>query len=401
MIRGALLGLIVLGLGSCARQSAPPAPLPTPPLPAPVPPPAPAPDPTPSPTNALAVGVRLAPASASLAAMDTARAWSAFRTSCPSLLTREDSSGLTRPEDWHLVCSETLPSGTAEETADFFRTRFELVEVGDGAAFTTGYYEPEIAGSRTRAPGYGVPVYAKPPDLLDANPLTGARGRGRLDEAGNYVLYHDRAAIEAGALAGRGLEIAWAADTIDLFFLQIQGSGRLRLPDGSVMRIGYGGQNGREYVAIGRRLREQGILTEGITMQRIVAWLRANPEAGRALMRENLSYIFFQELTGPGPLGALGRPVTPRASVAADPKFVPLGAPVLLSGMSDARANGLWIAQDTGGAIRGANRFDTFWGAGAEAATIAGGMQARGRAYILLPRGALERLRSRGAPPQR
>jgi len=165
------------------------------------------------------------------------------------------------------------------------------------------------------------------------------------------------------------------------------------------MRIGYAGQNGREYVAIGRLLRERGLLPAPVGMQRIRDWIAANPEAGRALMRENPSYVFFQELTGPGPLGALGRPVTPRTSVAADPKFVPLGAPVLLSGMDNPAADGLWVAQDTGGAIRGPNRFDTFWGAGAEAAATAGSMQSRGRAALLLPRGTLRRLRH--APAQR
>jgi membrane-bound lytic murein transglycosylase A len=334
---------------------------------------------------------------------DAVRAWRAFEISCPSLTTREDASGLTRPEDWRAVCNEMneIVVDGGGDRAGFIRSHFELVRIGDGAAFATGYYEPEIAGSRTRQSGYEVPVYARPPDLLDANPATEERGRGRVDETGAYVLYHDRAAIEAGALQGRGLEIAWAADPVDLFFLQIQGSGRLRLPDGNVMRIGYASQNGRDYVAIGRLLRERAILQPPISMQRITAWLRANPEAGRALMRENPSYVFFQELTGPGPLGALGRPVTPRASVAADPRFVPLGAPVLLTEMDNAQANGLWVAQDTGGAIRGPNRFDTFWGAGAEAATIAGGMQARGRAYILLPRGAIERIRGRAAPAQR
>jgi membrane-bound lytic murein transglycosylase A len=330
-----------------------------------------------------------------LGAEEAARAWRAFRISCPSLLSREDPSGLTEREDWRALCAET-----PDDPAEFFRTRFTPARIGDGAAFATGYYEPEIPGCRTPRPGCQVPVYRKPPDLLEANPATGERGRGRVDQSGNYVLYHDRAAIEQGALAGRGLELAYAADPVDLFFLQIQGSGRLRLPDGSVMRIGYAGQNGREYVAIGRLLRDRGILQPPISMQRIREWIGANPEAGRALMRENLSYVFFQELTGPGPLGALGRPVTPRVTVAADPRFVPLGAPVLLTGMDNPVANGLWIAQDTGGAIRGANRFDTFWGAGEEAARIAGSMSSRGTAYVLLPRAAAERLRSRLAPAQ-
>jgi membrane-bound lytic murein transglycosylase A len=352
--------------------------------------------PTPAPTNALEAGVRRAPSLRRLGPAEAERAWTAFQISCPSLIAREDASGLTRPEDWSELCA-----ARPTDYARFFRTGFEPVEVGDGAAFATGYYEPEIPGSRTRQPGYEVPIYARPPDLLDADPATGARGRGRLDEQGHYVLYHDRAAIEEGALAGRGLEIAWAADPADLFFLQVQGSGRLRLPDGSVMRIGYAGQNGREYVPIGRLLRERATFEPPFSMQRIKDWIHANPEAGRALMRENRSYVFFRELTGPGPLGALGQPVTARATVAADPRFVPLGAPVLLAGMDNAAADGLWVAQDTGGAIRGPNRFDTFWGAGADAAATAGGMQAHGRAWLLLPRGALRRIRSRAAPAQR
>jgi membrane-bound lytic murein transglycosylase A len=338
--------------------------------------------------------VRRAPALPRLEAAAAERAWRAFQISCPSLTSRQDASGLTRPEDWRELCA-----ARPADFAHFFRTRFEPVRIGAGAAFATGYYEPEIRGCRTPQPGCEVPIYRRPPDLLDANPATGARGRGRLDETGNYVPYHDRAAIEDGALAGRGLELAWAADPVDLFFLQIQGSGRLLLADGSVMRIGYAGQNGREYVAIGRLLRERGLLPPPLGMRQIREWIAANPEAGRALMRENPSYVFFQELTGPGPLGALGRPVTPRVSVAADPKFVPLGAPVLLSGMDNPAADGLWVAQDTGGAIRGPNRFDTFWGAGAEAAATAGSMQSRGRAALLLPRGTLRRLRH--APAQR
>jgi membrane-bound lytic murein transglycosylase A len=286
----------------------------------------------------------------------------------------------------------------------FFETHFEAAEVGGGNAFVTGYFEPQIAGSRVPMPGY-VPVYRKPPDLVEvdaaAAQAAGTLRRGRL-ENGVIVPYFDRTEIEDGALAGRGLEIAWAADPIDFFFLQIQGSGRLLLPDGSVMRIGYAGQNGRDYVGIGKLMRERGLLGTGQTsMQGIVAWLRANPEQGRAIMRENKSYIFFQELTGAGPLGALGLPVTPRATVAADPKFVPLGAPVLLS-VDRPEASGLWVAQDTGGAIKGANRFDTFWGAGEDAARIAGGMQGRGTAYILLPKGALALLdaKQNGAPPR-
>ena len=382
--------------------------------PAPAPQAAPAPAPSaekPKPealADARSSGVAAGPAISSLDIDPAAatRALQAFRLSCPALLRRSDVSGLTRNEDWRGACDAA--KGWADADArSFFEQHFETVRVGEGSAFATGYFEPEIAGSRTRAPGYEVPVYRRPPDLVEADlglfsdEWKGKRIRGRV-EAGKFVLYHDRAAIEDGALAGRNLEIAWAADPIELFFLQIQGSGRLRLPDGGVMRIGYDTQNGRDYTAIGRVMRERGIFQPGqATMQGIVDWLRAHPEEGRAIMRENKSYVFFRELTGPGPLGALGVPVTGRATVAADPKFVPLGAPVWLD--VDAQvADGLWIAQDTGGAIKGANRFDTFWGAGDEARTIAGGMSSRGGAFLLLPKGTLARLQAetpRAEPP--
>ena len=211
------------------------------------------------------------------------------------------------------------------------------------------------------------------------------------------VLYFTRPEIEDGILGNKGLELAWAADPVELFFLEIQGSCRVRFPDGSVMRLGYADQNGREYVAIGRLLRERGILPAGGTnMQAIKAWMRANPDQGRALMRENLSYIFFRELTGPGPLGALSVPVTPRGTVAADPNFVPLGAPVFLA-LDRPEAYGFWVAQDTGGAIKGPNRFDTFWGAGAEATQIAGGMASSGVALVLVPKGTAPTVTSRSS----
>lgn len=380
-----LTGLLI-ALGSCTRVIPRPHETPVPPA---------------APANAREAGVHAGPPVERLGISPEAarRALDAFVTSCPALTRRADASGLTQPEDWAPAC--TAAPGWSGDPAAFFAENFVTVAVGDGAAFATGYYEPEIAGSRTRQPGYEVPVYSRPPDLLDANPATGEGGKGRVDEAGNYVLYYDRAAIEGGVLAGRGLEIAWAADPVDLFFLQIQGSGRLRLPDGSVMRIGFAAQNGREYVAIGRLLRDRGILQPPVSMQAIRDWIHANPDAGAALMRENQSYVFFRELTGPGPLGALGLPVTAAVSAAADPRFVPLGAPVLLQDMDNARAAGLWVAQDTGGAIRGPNRFDTFWGAGADAAATAGGMQAHGRAWLLLPRATLDRVGSFSAPAQR
>ena len=377
-------------LSACvSRPVQPPPPIPPvqPPV-QPVPPPEP-----PAPTNALEAGVAISPP-AQLHESDAAEALAAFRISCPSVVRRTDASRLTTPADWAGVCSEAtmVPRGGA---AEFFRTRFDWVRVGDGKAFATGYFEPEIAASPVPTPAHRVPIYRTPVDLTRCALPDGKTGRGRIDPAGQCTYYFTRAEIEQGALAGKGLEIAWAADPIELFFLHIQGSGRLRFPDGRVVRIGYDNQNGREYVAIGRLLRERGILPAGgASMQAITAWMRANPDQAIELMRANPSYIFFKVLTGPGPLGALGLPVTSRATVAADPNFIPLGAPVFLAA-DRPEAWGIWVAQDTGGAIKGANRLDTFWGAGEEARRIAGGMAASGQALILLPRGAAARALAR------
>lgn len=391
--RWALAALTVIGLSSCTTTNSVSSPAALPPGP-----PAVA-----TAADALAAGAIPGPALASLSVTDeqTARALAAFRISCPSLVKRADLSGLTRGEDWQPSCeaAKTWPDGQAMR---FFTEFFETVQVGDGTGFATGYFEPEISGSRVRSPGYAVPVYARPSDLVEADlgtfseSLKGRKIRGRVQD-GMLVPYLDRTAIEEGALSGRGLEIAWAADPVEFFFLQIQGSGRLKLPDGQVMRIGYATQNGRDYTGIGKLLLDRGELERGkASMQGIMAWLRDNPEKGRAVMRENRSFVFFRELTGPGPLGAMGLPVTPRATVAADPAFVPLGAPVFLA-LDRPETAGLWIAQDTGGAIKGANRFDTFWGAGEDARTIAGGMTARGKALLLLPKGALARIKQAGA----
>ncbi|MEP9403220.1 murein transglycosylase A [Sphingomonas sp. VNH70] len=348
--------------------------------------------------TARSAGVVAGPPVATLPIADdaAARALLAFRTSCPTLVRRVDPTGLTQGRDWQSACDAARATDTRDARA-FFARWFESVQVGDGKAFATGYYEPEIHGSRVRRSGYDTPIYGVPGDLVEADlglfstDLKGKRIRGRVDGT-KFVPYYDRTAIEEGALAGRGLEIAWAADPVEIFFLQVQGSGRLLQPDGSVMRIGYAGQNGRDYTGIGKLMWDRGLLAPGqASMQGIMAWLRANPEQGRAIMRENKSFVFFRELTGPGPLGAMGLPVVGQASAAVDVKFVPLGAPVFLS-MDRTDATGLWIAQDTGGAIKGANRFDTFWGAGDDARAIAGGMSARGTAFLLLPLGTLARL---------
>jgi membrane-bound lytic murein transglycosylase A len=353
--------------------------------------------------TAVAAGLQPGPAFTSLPVSeeDAARALTAFRASCPSVMRRADISGLTRGADWRVVCDA---AASARAARTFFAEQFELVQVGDGKAFATAYYEPEILASRQRAPGYEAAIYARPKDLVEidlgafSDDYKGRKLWGRFDERQKLEPYWDRADIvDRNILAGRGLEIAYAADPVEFFWLQIQGSGRLRFPDGSVTRIGYAGQNGRPYVGVGGLLRQRNILPPGgASMQGIIGWIKANPEAGHALMNENRSFIFFVEQTGPGPLGSLNIPVVARASVAADPRFVPLGAPVFLS-MDRAQPSGLWVAQDTGGAIRGSNRFDTFWGAGPEARAIAGGLTARGAAFVLLPRGTLARLGAGGA----
>ena len=269
--------------------------------------------------------------------------------------------------------------------------------MAQGTAFVTGYYEPEISGSRNEQAGYQIPIYRRPPELIDVNlgsfsdSLKGKTIRGKV-QGSNFVPFDERSQIVAGTLAGRGLELAWAADPVEFFFLQVQGSGRLLLPGGDVMRIGYDGQNGRDYTGIGKLMKDRGLIQAG-SMQDIMAWLRANPVEGAQIMNENKSFVFFRELTGPGPIGAMGVPVTAEATVAADPRYVPMGAPVLLS-LDRAEPNGVWIAQDTGGAIKGPNRFDSFWGAGSRARSIAGGMSARGSALILLPVGSAARLAS-------
>lgn len=256
--------------------------------------------------------------------------------------------------------------------------RFVPHPMGEG--LLTGYYEPLLRGRRTPDDRHRTPLHAPPPELS----TTGAP---------------PRAQIEAGALFGRNLELAWLAEPSDAFFLHIQGSGRMLLDDGSLIRLGYAGQNGHPYVAIGRLLIESGaIAREAMSMQAILAWMRQEgPEAANALMRANPSYIFFRELQGlrpnQGPPGAQGVPLTPRRSVAVDPDFIPLGAPVYVATRDGAHRR-LTIAQDVGGAIRGAARADLFHGWAEDAAEAAGRQRDQAQIFVLLPRRG-------GMPPTR
>jgi membrane-bound lytic murein transglycosylase A len=356
----------------------------------------------PPPRNAVEAGISAGPPVSSLdLSLDQATAArDAFRTSCRSLLKRKESSGLTQPADWAPAC--TAAATPDADPVAFFQSQFETVLVGSGAMYATGYYAPEIEGSRTHDVGYDVPVYRRPPDLVEMDSgvaaggtPSGKKARGRMQD-GQFGPYYDRAAINAGALANRGLEIAWVRDPVELFFLEIQGSGRIHLPDGSYMWVGYDTQNGYNYTGIGKMMRDRGLIgpntTYATSMQGIKAYLADHPDQRQALMEENKSVVFFRELTGAAPLGAMGAPVVGHVSVAADPSFTPLGAPLWLSA-DRTEVTGLWVAQDTGGAIKGANRIDTYWGAGVIAAITAGGMSARGQMLILVPRGTIEKLR--------
>ncbi|WP_341533697.1 murein transglycosylase A [Polymorphobacter arshaanensis] len=387
----ALAGLLFLA--GCATTTPKPA--------VPVAPPAPAPT-----ADARSLAVRAAPLmqQPGWAQADATAALAAFRKTCPALLKRTDASGLTQPGDWAAACTAAK---TATDARGFFETALVPVRIGDGRGLNTGYYEPEIAGSRTAAPGYAVPFYRRPADLIEvdlglfSDSLKGKKVRGRVDGTA-LVPYYDRAAITGGALAGRGLELAWAADPYEAFFLEIQGSGRLLLPDGSVMRIGFDGQNGRDYVAIGKLLRDRGALAPGqATMDGIIGWLRAHPDEAPAILNANGSYVFFREVKGDGPIGALGQALTPQVSVAADPRYVPLGAPLWLDTRVPAPFARLMVAQDTGGAIKGANRLDIFWGAGADARKTAGGLSTTGTTVLLLPPAAAARLFQNGPQTRR
>lgn len=375
-------------LSACATKPAPPPQGPLA-LPAPASTAIPVVPPSPVGRNAVETGIEVESPRV-LKADRAASALAVFRASCPAVVTRADTSGLTQNADWRPLCTQ---AATLDPTyaPGFFYYGFDWVRVGDGRAFATGYYEPEIEGSRTPQPGY-VPIYTLPPDLVRCTRPDGGTGRGRIDQTGTCVLYYTRAEIEDGALADKGLELAWAKDPVDLFFAEIQGSALVRFDDGTTMQIGYAGQNGRDYVAIGRLLREQNILPPGgASMQAIKDWIRANPEQGRELMRQNPSYVFFKQIPGSSPLGALNVPITDQATVAADPSYVPLGAPIYLEKADRPVVDGLWVAQDVGGAIKGPNRFDTYWGAGSQAAAIAGGMSATGEALILVPKGSAAR----------
>ena len=337
--------------------------------------------------------------------------------SCAPLLARADAYAVGpdgiggTAAEWRTACEAVAglapdDDGAARRFLEAHFVPLRATNNGEAEGLFTGYYEPELRGRRVLEGDDAVPLYATPPDLVTVDlgafreSLKNERIAGRVID-GRLEPFPDRAAIEGGALAGRGLEIAWVDDPIDAFFLHIQGSGRITLDDGSTMRVGYAGQNGHSYLAIGRELVASGELdSETVSLQTIRAWLRAHPDRAPVVMATNRSYIFFRELDEAGPVGAQGVVLTPRRSLAVDRRFLPLGAPVWLDATApSAEAEGadvvlrqLMVAQDTGGAIRGPVRGDVFWGHGREAEEVAGRMKHRGRYYLLLPVAVVEQL---------
>lgn len=272
---------------------------------------------------------------------------------------------------WRPICALAAQQ---EDGKTFFELFFRPVLIQDGnAPLFTAYYEPEIRGSRTQTLRYRYPVYRKPPELQQGD-----------------VWLSRREIEEGGALEGRGLEIAWVEDPVELQFLQIQGSGRIRLAEGGTIRLGYGGSNGHSFLSLGNELVRQGVYKEHQVSQQVIQnWVKRNPEAGRELLLSNPSYVFFRVIgkVAPqkGPLGAMNRSITAHRSLAVDPKYTKLGAPVWLEKKGKEPFNRLMVAQDTGSRVKGAQRADIFWGTGARAGRLAGQIRDDGRMVVLLP----------------
>ncbi len=326
---------------------------------------------------------------------DLASSWPALLQSCRVLKNKPN---------WQEICARAEQFGTEDSAVlrTFYEEWFTPYQVfnpdGSEHGMITGYYEPLLKGSRVKTQRFRYPLYAAPDDLLQIDmgaaypQLKDLRLRGRL-QGKRVVPYYSRAEIDDGTGAFKGRELYWVENEVELFFLQIQGSGRIELADGAQIKVGYAEQNGHPYVSIGRKLIEMGELKlEEASMQGIKAWAKKNPNKLTALLAQNPSYVFFRELPDnlSAPLGALGVPLTNEYSIAVDPRTIPLGAPVFLSTTypnDSAPLNRLMLAQDTGGAIKGAVRADFFWGFGESAGAQAGKMKQQGRLWVLFPKG--------------
>lgn len=321
-------------------------------------------------------------------------AWPAMLNSCAKLADRDDA--------WRAICAEAASLTAPDEAAvrAFFERNFAPHRQRAGwfksTGLITGYYEPLLEGSWTPTERYRYPLYRAPDDLITVDlgslypELRGRRLRGRL-HGRRLVPYFSRAEIDGNGALLTGNELLWVDDPTELFFLQIQGSGRVRMTNGETVAVGYADQNGHPYTAIGRTLIERaGFTPDEIDLPTIRGWLEQNPEQAQAVMHTNASYVFFALRDGdlPGPLGALGVPLLAERAIAVDPAYIPLGLPVWLDTQlpdTESPYRRLVFAQDTGGAIKGPVRADLFFGEGAAAEAYAGRMKAPGRLYVLLP----------------
>ncbi len=304
---------------------------------------------------------------------DHKAAFAAFRRSCHKLRAND----VTKQADWKDLCAITKYVNNPKA---FFEIFFQPVLIEDGkSALFTGYYEPEIIASRTQVGKFKYPLYKRPAELKEGVP------------------WKTRAEIENGALDGQGLELAWLADPVENFFLHVQGSGRLKLNEGGSMRVGFAGKNHQTYRSVGKELIRRGVLnSSNASAGSIKTWVRNNPVEGRKLLQHNPSFVFFRELTNlsetDGPIGAMGVSVTDDRTLAVDPKYQPLGAPIWINKLGAKPLHRLMIAQDVGSAIKGAQRADIFYGTGAEAGRVAGTTKDPGRMITLLPHASARRL---------
>ncbi len=354
------------------------------------------------------------------AAEDHLAALAAFRASCVAVRRRADrrDAGRNRREPKPIEEPLSAACKTAAGLGDnvdrlsarrFFETAFRPVRIsklGERDGFLTGYYEPEVEGRRKPGDGFTIPMYAQPAELVASAVRKkharthGFPNRGKIGRrvGKKLVEYHDRAAIEDGALKNRGLEICWLRDPIDAFFIHIQGSARVRLEDGKILRLNYAAHNGHTYLAVGRVLADRGVVPRAeMTMDKIRAYFAETPEEGREIMRMNRSFIFFREVAELAPdaeaVGAQGLPLTRERSIAVDRAIHAYGTPFwieaelpLESETTMTQFRRLMLAQDTGSAIVGPARADVYFGAGIDAGTIAGRLKHAGRFFMLVPR---------------
>lgn len=391
------LTLVALALAACTSTPLPPDTSRAPVTPVPAPVPVPEPVPTPAPAKPAVMQLVPAPFSAlpGWDKDDLRAAWPAFMSSC---------AVLAKQPNWKESCSiaRTVNSSDDKAIRTFFEAFLQPHQViapdGSNEGLVTGYYEPLLRGARKKGGPYQTPLFKVPEDMITVDlasvypELKGMRLRGKL-VGKKLVPYATRADIEKADFAGK--ELLWVDDPVESFFLQVQGSGRVQLTDSKeTVRVAYADQNGHPYKSIGKYLVEKGELTlEQASAQGIKAWIAGHPTRMQELFNVNPSYVFFKEERLPdpkiGPKGALGVPLTPSRSVAIDASQLPLGAPVFLSTTmpnSDIPLQRLVMAQDTGGAIRGAIRVDYFFGFGTEAAENAGRMKQRGNVWVLLPK---------------